>query len=81
MSNHQKMLHRMETTVTATTELVATDGREALITRLHHRRLALINFMLAEVAGDDDPGAPGQGHINMLAAVEVVLDVLQKELK
>ena len=60
-------------------ELVATDGVEVLLERLHRRRLALIDFMLAEVAGDNDPGAPGQAHVNSLAAVEVVLGRLIQE--
>ena len=67
-----------ENTVTTTTELT---GVEVLIARLHQRRLALLDHMVAEVTGDYDPGAPGQGHINALAAVEVVLDALAKELK
>jgi len=68
-----------ENTVATTTELNA--GVEVLIARLHRRRLALIDVMVAEVTGDDDPGAPGQAHVNALAAVETVLGALAKERK
>ena len=62
-------------------ELPLADGLEVLIATLHRRRQELIDHLIAEITGGDDPGAPRQGHIDALAAVEVVLDALAKELQ
>ncbi len=56
------------------------------IVRLTERELAdqkrsrLSRGEFTPFAGDVDPGAPGQGHVNALAAVELVLVALHNEL-